>query len=53
MFAIMLFTGQSVGVALAGAVFDRRGAVPVLLGCAYGLLALIFWFRVQFARRPR
>jgi predicted MFS family arabinose efflux permease len=53
MFAIMLFTGQSVGVALAGAVFDRWGAVPVLLGCAYGLLALIFWFRVQFARRPR
>ena len=53
MFAIMLFTGQSVGVALAGAVFDGWGGVPVFLGAAIGLLAVILWFRVQFARRPR
>ncbi len=53
MFAIMLFTGQSVGVALAGAVFDRWGGVPVFLGAAVGLLVVILWFRLQFQRRPR
>jgi MFS transporter, YNFM family, putative membrane transport protein len=53
MFAIMLFTGQSVGVALAGPVFDRWGGAPVFLAAAVGLLVLILWFRVQFARRPR
>ncbi len=53
MFAIMLFTGQSVGVALAGAVFDRWGGVPVFLGAAAGLLVVILWFRLQFMRRPR
>jgi predicted MFS family arabinose efflux permease len=53
MFAIMLFTGQSVGVALAGPVFDRWGGAPVFLAAAAGLLVLILWFRVQFARRPR
>jgi predicted MFS family arabinose efflux permease len=53
MFAIMLFTGQSVGVALAGAVFDRWGGAPIFLGAAAGLLAVILWFRMQFVRRPR
>ena len=53
MFAIMLFTGQSVGVALAGVVFDRWGGAPVFVGAAAGLLVVILWFRMQFLRRPR
>jgi MFS transporter, YNFM family, putative membrane transport protein len=53
MFAIMLFTGQSAGAALAGAVFDRWGGAPVFVGAAFGLLAVILWFRVQYLRRPR
>lgn len=53
LFAIVLFTGQAAGAALAGAVFDRWGGVPMFLGAAIGLLAVILWFRVQFMRRPR
>jgi predicted MFS family arabinose efflux permease len=51
MFAIMLFTGQSVGVALAGAAIDRWGGEPVLLAAAAGLFAVIWWFRMQLLRR--
>jgi predicted MFS family arabinose efflux permease len=53
LFAIVLFTGQSVGVALAGPVVDRWGAQPVLLAAAGGLLAVIQWFRLQLLRRAR
>ena len=53
MFAIMLFTGQAVGVALAGAVLDRWGGTPLFLGAAAGLLGTVLWFRRQFMRRPR
>ena len=53
MFAIMLFTGQSVGVALAGAVLDRWGGTPVFLGAAAGLLGTILWFRTQLMRGVR
>jgi MFS transporter, YNFM family, putative membrane transport protein len=51
LFAIVLFTGQSVGVALAGPVVDRWGAQPVLIVAAGGLLAVIQWFRLQLLRR--
>ena len=53
MFAIMLFTGQSVGVALAGAVLDRWGGTTVFLTAAAGLLVIIAWFRLQYMRMPR
>ena len=52
LFAIMLFTGQSVGVALAGWMLDRWGGEPVFLGAAAGMLAVILWFRLQLLRRP-
>lgn len=51
LFAIALFTGQSVGVALAGAVIDRWGAAPVFLGAAAGMLAIVHWFRLRLLRR--
>jgi predicted MFS family arabinose efflux permease len=51
LFAIMLFTGHSVGVALAGAMLDRWGGTPVFLAAAAGMLAIILRFRAQFLRR--
>jgi predicted MFS family arabinose efflux permease len=51
LFAIVLFTGQSVGVALAGLVIDRWGGAPIFLGAAVGMLAIIHWFRLQLLRR--
>jgi predicted MFS family arabinose efflux permease len=51
MFAMMLFTGQSIGVAFAGFIVDRWGGAPVFLIAAAGLLAIILWFRRQLALR--
>ena len=51
MFAIMLFTGQAVGVALAGAVLDRWGGTTLFLAAAGGLLVVMVWFRMQFRAR--
>jgi predicted MFS family arabinose efflux permease len=51
MFAMMLFTGQSIGVAFAGFVVDRWGGAPVFLIAAAGLLIIILWFRRQLAQR--
>jgi YNFM family putative membrane transporter len=51
LFAFMLFTGQSVGVALAAPVMDRYGARPVFLVTAVVILAIAFWFRRQLVRR--
>jgi predicted MFS family arabinose efflux permease len=53
LFAIMLFTGQSAGVALAGWVLDRWGGAPVFLAAAVGMLAVILSFRVHLLRRNR
>jgi predicted MFS family arabinose efflux permease len=53
MFAMMLFTGQSIGVALAGLVIDRWGAAPVFLIAAAGFPAVIFLFRRRFAAKAR
>jgi hypothetical protein len=47
----MLFTGQSMGVALAGLLLDRWGGAPVFLAAAAGMLAIILWFRAQLLRR--
>ena len=53
LFAIVLFGGQSVGVALAGWMLDRWGGAPVFIGTALGLLAVVLWFRMQLLRRNR
>ena len=53
LFAIVLFGGQSVGVALAGWMLDRWGGTPIFVGTALGLLAVIVWFRMQLLRRNR
>ena len=51
MFAMTIFTGQAVGVALAGPTLDRWGGTTVFLVAAAGLLAVISWFRTQLMAR--
>jgi len=52
LFAFTLFTGQSVGVAMAAPVMDRYGARPIFLGAAALILAVAFWFRSRLVRQP-
>ncbi len=52
MFAMTIFTGQAVGVALAGIMLDRWGGAAVFLVAAAGLLAVMSWFRTQLIARP-
>jgi predicted MFS family arabinose efflux permease len=51
-FAFALFTGQSVGVALAAPIMDRYGGRPIFLATALAILAIAFWFRRQLVRQP-
>ncbi len=51
LFAIALFTGQSVGVALAAPIMDRYGGRPIFLATALAILAIAFWFRRQLVRQ--
>ena len=52
MFALSLFLGQSLGVALAGPVVDRLGAPAVYIVAAVILPAIAVWFRSKLAIRP-
>jgi predicted MFS family arabinose efflux permease len=51
LFAFFLFTGQSVGVALAGPIVDAHGAGPIFLVAAVSVLAIALWFRANLVRR--
>lgn len=50
-FAFMLFSGQSAGVALGAPVMDRYGGRPIFLLAAVIVLTIAFWFRRQLMRR--
>ena len=50
-FSSALYLGQTAGVAVNGAIFDRFTAVPVFLIAAVILLALGLWFARALARR--
>ncbi|MEZ5851894.1 MAG: MFS transporter [Hyphomicrobiaceae bacterium] len=52
MFALALFSGQSLGVALAAPVMDRWGAAPIFLAAAAILPFAALWFRARLAIRP-
>ena len=52
LFAIALFTGQSVGVALAAPIMDRYGGRPIFLITAVVILAIALWFRRRLVRQP-
>lgn len=53
LFALALFVGQSVGVALAAPVMDRFGARPIFLVAGAILLTIAFWFRQQLIAREK
>lgn len=50
-FSSALYLGQTLGVAMNSAIFDRFGAVPVFLIAAVLLLALGLWFAHALRRR--
>ena len=50
-FSSALYLGQTAGVAINGAIFDRFTAVPVFLTAAVVLLAMSLWFARQLVRR--
>ncbi len=50
LFALALFSGQSVGVALAAPVMDRYGGRPIFLVASAVILVLGFWFRRRLVR---
>jgi len=50
-FSSALYLGQTVGVAVNGAIFDRYSAVPVFLIAAAGMTALGLWFAHALRRR--
>jgi MFS transporter, YNFM family, putative membrane transport protein len=50
-FSSALYFGQTVGVAINGAIFDRFTGVPVFLVAAAGLTALGFWFARALRQR--
>jgi predicted MFS family arabinose efflux permease len=50
-FSSALYLGQTVGVAINSAIFDRFTAVPVFLIAAAILLATGLWFSRQLKRR--
>ena len=51
LFAFFLFTGQSLGVALAAPVVDRFGAQPVFAIAAVVLISIAFWFRARLLKQ--
>jgi predicted MFS family arabinose efflux permease len=50
-FSSSLYLGQTAGVAVSGAVFDRFGAPPIFLAAATILIALGAWCSVQIKRQ--
>ena len=52
MFALFLFLGQSLGVALAGPIVDTWGAPPVYIVAALILPLVAVWFRLRLRLRP-
>jgi len=52
LFALSLFLGQSLGVALAAPAVDRLGVPAIYLAAAVILPAIALWFRSKLAFRP-
>ena len=50
LFALALFSGQSLGVALGAPVMDLHGGRPIFLLAAAIIVAIAFWFRRRLLR---
>ena len=51
LFSSAIYVGQTVGVGLSAIVFDRAGAVPLLVVAALALPAMAIWFARELRRR--
>ena len=51
-FAFALFSGQSLGVAMAAPIMDRFGAQPIYVIAAVLLPLIALWFRAKLGVRP-
>ncbi|MGH6769111.1 MAG: MFS transporter [Xanthobacteraceae bacterium] len=50
-FSSAIYIGQTVGVGVFALIFDRAGAVPLLVGAGLTLPALAWWFARELGRR--
>ena len=51
LFSSAIYVGQTVGVGLSAVVFDRAGAVPLLVVAGLALPAMAVWFARELKRR--
>jgi predicted MFS family arabinose efflux permease len=51
LFSSAIYLGQTVGVGLSGIMFDRAGAVPLLVIAGLALPAMALWFARELKRR--
>lgn len=52
LFALALFAGQSIGVAIAAPVMDHYGAGPIYIAAAIVIPIIAVWFRAMLRHRP-
>ena len=50
LFSSAIYVGQTAGVGLCALIFDRAGAVPLLIGAGVVLPALAWWFARELGR---
>jgi MFS transporter, YNFM family, putative membrane transport protein len=51
LFSSAIYLGQTAGVGLSGIIFDRAGAVPLLVVAGLALPAMALWFARELKRR--
>jgi YNFM family putative membrane transporter len=51
LFSSAIYVGQTLGVGLCALIFDRAGAVPLLVGAGIILPVLAWWFARELGRR--
>ena len=51
LFSSAIYVGQTAGVGVSAIVFDRAGAVPLLVAAALALPAMAIWFARELRRR--
>ena len=50
LFAAMIFLGQTVGLAIAGPIYDHFGAIPIFLTAAFAFPIIAFGFRTTIRK---
>jgi predicted MFS family arabinose efflux permease len=52
LFALALFVGQALGVAVGAPIIDRWGAPPFFIAMGLSLPFIALWFRARLNHRP-